>query len=89
LKARAIEDRLMDETWLSSEYDLLPRLARLAIPALVVHGQYDFIPVECAAHVARSIPGTRFVLLEDCGHFSYLECPDEFRTTLLDFLRGS
>ena len=36
LKARAIEARLMNETWLASEYDLLSGLKRLSIPTLVL-----------------------------------------------------
>ncbi len=85
LKARAIEDRLMNETWLSGEYNLLPRLKRLSIPTLVIHGDYDVVPVECAVHIAQAIPGGRFVLLRECGHFSYLECPDEVRQAIADF----
>ena len=77
LKARAIEKHLLNETWLSSEYDLLPKLQHLTIPTLIIHGEDDFIPVECAAHVAQAIPGARFALLKECGHFSYLECPEE------------
>jgi len=88
LKARDVEDRLMDETWLSSEYDLLPKLERLGIPTLVMHGDYDFIPVECAGHIARAIPEARLVLLKECGHFSYLECPDEVREEVGDFFRA-
>jgi pimeloyl-ACP methyl ester carboxylesterase len=86
LKARTIEDRLMDETWLSSEYDLLPKLKELSIPTLIIHGEYDIVPVECAAHIAQAIPGARFALLSDCGHFSYLECTDKVRKEICDFL---
>jgi proline iminopeptidase len=88
LKGRAIEDRLMDETWLSSDYNLLPRLERLNITTLVIHGEHDFIPAECAAHVARAVPGARFILLKDCGHFSYLECPDEVHQAIADFFHS-
>jgi proline iminopeptidase len=87
LKARAVEDRLMDETWLSSDYDLLPRLERLSIPTLVIHGEHDLIPVECAEHIAQAIPGARFVLLRDCGHFAYLECPDRVRKAIDEFFQ--
>jgi proline iminopeptidase len=85
LNARAIEKRLMDETWLSSEYDLLPRLQRLHTATLVIHGEDDFIPVECAAHVAEAIPGARFSSLKECGHFSFLECPDEVQKEINEF----
>ncbi len=37
-KARAIENRPYDETWLSNQYDLLPKLERLSIPTLVIRG---------------------------------------------------
>ncbi len=88
-KARAIEDRLMSETWLASEYDLLPGLERLRIPTLVIHGEDDFVPVDCAAHIAQAIPGARFVLLRDCGHFSYLERPEEVRKEIADFFHDT
>lgn len=84
-KSRAIEDRLYEQTWSLDGYDLLPRLARLRIPTLVLHGDRDFIPATCTEHIARAVPGSRFVLLRDCGHFSYLERPDEVRAALTDF----
>ena len=76
LTARAIEDQLYEETWSSPEYDLLPKLRRLAVPTLVIHGENDFVPVDVAAHVADSIPWARLVVLRRCGHFAYLEAPD-------------
>jgi proline iminopeptidase len=89
LKARQIEERLMHETWLSSEYNLLPRLEGLNIPTLVIHGDYDIIPVECVAHIAQAITGARFVLLRECGHFSYLERSNEVRKEIADFVHGT
>jgi pimeloyl-ACP methyl ester carboxylesterase len=74
--ARAIEDRLHEETWSSPGYDLLPKLRRLATPTLVLHGENDFVPVQVAAHVAEAIPGARLAVLPRCGHFAYLEAPD-------------
>ncbi len=89
LKARAIEDRLYDETWALSEYDLLPQLIHLRIPTLIVHGEYDLVPRECAAHIAQAMPAARLVLLHDCGHFSYMECPEAVRNALADFFHGT
>jgi proline iminopeptidase len=79
LKSREIEERLMHDTCLRSDYDLLPKLQQLNIPTLVIHGEHDFIPVQCASRIAQAIPEAHFVLLPACGHFSYLECPDEVR----------
>jgi proline iminopeptidase len=68
LKARAIEDRLMSDTWSSPDYDLLPKLKSLRIPTLIIHGQHDFLPVSTAAHIAQAIPNARMVTLKDCEH---------------------
>jgi proline iminopeptidase len=89
LKARAIENRLMDETWLSGDYDVLPKLQRLDIPTLIIYGDYDFIPMECSAHIAQAIPGARLAVLKGCGHFTFLECPDQVRREISDFFRGA
>jgi len=89
LRARAIEKRLYDETWLSGKYNLLPKLKLLGIPTLILHGDYDFIPVDIAAHIAEAISGARLVVLRECGHFCYLECQDQVRKELGDFFDNS
>jgi proline iminopeptidase len=86
LKARAIEDRLTAETWMSGEYNLLPKLEQLSIPTLVLHGDYDLFPTACASHIAQAIHADRFVVLQDCGHFAYLECPDQVGKEITEFL---
>lgn len=89
LKARPVAERLWHETYESPEYNLLPQLTRLRMPTLILHGDYDFVPVACAAHIAEAIPGARFVVLRDCGHFSYLERPDAVRQALKEFFETS
>ncbi len=87
LKARAVEDRLMRDSWQVAGYDLLPRLRGLRIPTLVIAGDHDFIPAEVTEHIAQAIPEARMVTIRDCGHFTYLECPGEVRGALEDFFR--
>lgn len=85
--ARAIEERLYDETWNHVEYDLLPLLGQLDIPALVIHGDRDFVPVEVAARIAEAIPGAVLLVLPYCGHFAYLEYPDRVHEDIADFFK--
>jgi proline iminopeptidase len=87
VKARAIEDRLMRDTWEMDGYDLLPKLKALSIPTLVIYGDHDFIPREIATHIAQAIPNAQLVTLRNCGHFAYLECPGDVRNTFNDFFR--
>ena len=89
LKARAIEDRLMTDTWSAAGYDLLPKLRNLRIPTLVIYSDHDFIPVATAAHITEAIPNARMVTLTNCGHFSYLECPIAVRTEIDTFFGDS
>ena len=89
VKARAVEDRLMRDTWQADGYDLLPKLRNLSIPTLVISGDHDFIPGEIAVHIARAIPNARLVTLRNCGHFAYLECPGDVRNAFDDFFRGT
>ena len=86
LKARAVEDRLMADTWDVQGWDLLPKLQTLKVPTLVIAGDSDFIPVEMGAHIAGAIPNARLVTLKDCGHFAYLECPAEVRAAVDEFM---
>jgi proline iminopeptidase len=89
LKGRAIEARLYDETWLSGGFDLFPRLERLTIPTLIIHGDYDFVPTACATHIAQAIHGAHCAVLKECGHFAYIESPDEVRKEISDFFAVS
>jgi hypothetical protein len=52
LKARAVEDRLMRDSWQIDGYDLLPKLRSLGIPPLVMFGDRDFIP-SAIAYISR------------------------------------
>lgn len=88
LKARAIEDRLMNDTWSMPEYDLLPKLKSLKIPTLVISGDHEFIPAATAEHITQAIPNARLVMLKDCGHFTYLECPVAVHQQIEAFFRG-
>lgn len=76
LLARAIEQRLYDGTWRSDTYDLMPRLQALDVPAVVLHGAHDFIPVAVAERIADALPRGGLTVLAECGHFACLEQPD-------------
>ncbi len=84
--ARAIEEKLYEDTWLRDQYDLIPALHRLDIPTLIIAGEADFVPIALVRHIAEAIPGSRLVVLPDCGHFAYLEQPDETFASVSAFL---
>jgi proline iminopeptidase len=86
VKARAIEARLYAQTWLSFDYALVDRLRNVKVPTLIVHGDRDLIPLACATNVAEAVSGSRLVVLDDCGHFAYIERPTEVLSAIVDFV---
>jgi proline iminopeptidase len=87
VKARAVEDRLMEDTWSREDYDLVPRLRDLRVRTLVLYGDHDFIPGEIARHIAGAMPDAALVTLKDCGHFAHLECAEDVRRAVDRFLQ--
>ena len=67
--------------------DILPSLAAVNCPSLVIAGQHDFI---CGPAwnrpIAAAIPAARFVEMADAGHVPQYEQPGAFRAALLDWL---
>ena len=67
--------------------DIVPSLAAVQCPALVITGQHDFI---CGpawnGPIAAAIPGARYVEIAGAGHVPQYEQPGAFRAALLDWL---
>lgn len=86
LTAFRVTGRTQQEVWTSlGDYDLRPALATLRVPALVLHGDDDPIPVASARATADAL-GAPFTVLPRCGHVPYVEAFDEFRRLLDAFL---
>ncbi len=67
---------------------LLNRLKSLS--TLIVWGRQDaIVPLSAGERYHESIPGSKFVVLEDCGHRPELEKPAEFTKLVHEFLSGS
>jgi proline iminopeptidase len=81
-----VTGRTQQEVWSSmGDYDLRPSISRLSVPALILHGEADAIPIEAAAAVAELL-GAEFHRLPQCGHVPYVEAFPEFVRLLDGFL---
>jgi proline iminopeptidase len=82
-----VTGRVQQSIWQSlGDYDILPALQRVGLPAFVVHGREDPIPLASSQAVARAL-GTECIVLHDCGHVPYVEQPMQLFPPLLAFLR--
>lgn len=68
-------------------FDVEDRLQTIPVPCLVLSGRYDrACSVEASQTIARKIPDSRLVIFEDSGHMFYVEEPEKFLRSMLDFL---
>jgi len=81
-----VTGRTQQEVWSSlGDFDLRPAIARLSIPALLIHGEDDPIPLATARSIA-SILRADFQQLPHCGHVPYVEAHEEFVRLMDGFL---
>jgi proline iminopeptidase len=94
-RAEVRMNRAMNNAWLGEvhnfdDIDILPSLAGVKCPSLVIVGQDDFI---CGPAwnrpIAAAIPATRYVEIVDAGHVPHYEQPGAFRAALLDWLAAT
>jgi proline iminopeptidase len=81
-----VTGRVQQSTWESlGDFDLRDALRTVRVPALVVHGRQDPIPLESAQACADAL-GAEGVWLEDCGHVPYVERAAQLFAAVEDFL---
>ncbi len=68
--------------------DLAPLLPKVQAPTLLIWGRNDTeTPVQDGYTMRNLIPGARLEVLDDAGHFAFLNKPEKFGTLLKEFLR--
>jgi pimeloyl-ACP methyl ester carboxylesterase len=64
-----------------------PDLSGIEAPVAIVQSEHDeFIKREHAEYLARSIPGSEFILLQGVSHFAPLQRPQQFNEAVGTFL---
>ena len=73
---------------LLTTFDRREALAEIKVPTLLIAGAEDkTAPPAVMEKMWQKIPGSEYVLLENCGHLGPMDKPDEFNAALLAFLR--
>ncbi|MEK6211910.1 MAG: alpha/beta fold hydrolase [Pseudomonadota bacterium] len=82
-----VEAYLRQQRAIISRPDFRPELPKIKCPALVLCGRQDQLtPPECSEEMASAIPGAKLVVVEECGHLSTLERPDEVNEAMRAWL---
>lgn len=69
------------------QWDWRSALSRVKVPALVIHGTMDPLPLSGAKAWNSILPNSQLLLLDGVGHFPYLEVPNRFFEAVDQFLR--
>ena len=74
----------------NAQRDLSAQLPSITAPTLVIHGFNDrVVPFENSLKLLASIPTSRLVVFQHCGHWAQFEHAAEFNRLVLDFLANS
>jgi len=67
-------------------FDLHEELRRLAVPTLLVYGSEEPGPELGGAAILENLAGSRLEIVEEAGHFPFIEQPDAFLKLVREFL---
>ena len=70
-------------------YDSRPGLRQLDRPVLIVQGHQDPVGDKTAEDIHAAIKSSTLTYVNQCGHFPWLEQPDEFRRILAEFFTST
>jgi len=66
------------------------KLQTISTPTMIIWGANDpVIPIQNADHFVSTIQDCRFFRMDGCGHTPYVQFPNAFASTVLEFLNGS
>ena len=88
LQAAGWSTAFIANTWLGEE-GLFYDLKKINVPTLILQGVNDKVCLfPLAVAQQGSIPGSRLVPLEECGHFLFIDQRDKCNRELLRFIEG-
>ena len=73
----------------SGEWDWRSDVGGATMPALIVHGAEDGLPLAGSQEWAGALAGSRILLIPGVGHFPHIEAPDILWPAVTTFLNGA
>jgi pimeloyl-ACP methyl ester carboxylesterase len=68
--------------------DLSPYFGKIHIPTLIIWGENDDVtPVSYGITMQKNIKNSSIKILENAGHFCFLDHPDNFLKAIINFIK--
>ncbi|MBA3816558.1 MAG: alpha/beta fold hydrolase [Parachlamydiaceae bacterium] len=77
---------ILNANVLGKPFDLNKSLNDLQICTLIVHGDVDPVPQIAAKNIHENIPGSKYILMKNCGHLPFVEDPVTYFKHIHEFL---
>ncbi len=71
------------------DFDCTAALSKLDHRALIMHGEHDYISLDCAKLLRDSLKNSEVAMLENCSHMAFYENPDLYHGHVLRFLEST
>lgn len=71
-----------------TEYDFHSDLNKIQSPTLLIYGSHDPLTELAGTRIHESIEKSEFKILDNCGHFPFIEKKDEFKSIVVIFLEA-
>lgn len=69
------------------KFDCAPILKDFKKPVLILHGKDDILDIETAEKSHRAFPNSKLVLMDNCGHYGWLDAPSVYFSAINSFLK--
>ena len=70
------------------DFDRVDRLGEINIPVLLLVGEYDEARPETMRRIQKLLPNAKLEIIEDAGHMSMVDQPEEFNRIVRGFLNS-
>lgn len=72
-----------------SAYDFYEDLKNISCSTLVIHGDYDGMPLELSEKIQKNITNSKLVIIKNAGHFPFIDKTKHYIDAITKFLKQS
>jgi len=70
------------------KFDCKPQLKNFNQPVLIIQGKQDVIKPETAEIAQKTFKNSKVILLDNCGHYGWLDTEEAYFKAIFDFLKS-
>lgn len=80
-------NRLVFQDLRKINFDCANSFKNFKKPVLVLQGKNDIITTETAQEIAKAFPNSKLILLDNCGHYGWLDAKENYLRSINQFLK--